>query len=263
MNELERVLEIMSTLRGENGCNWDKKQTHKSLIPHLIEETYEVVDALEKEDTDGLKEELGDLLFQIVFHCQIAKEENRFTIQDIAKLLAEKLIARHPHIFAIQQNLSAEEVLINWEKLKEKEKASKGISQEAILDGIPRSLPALQKAEKLQTKASQIGFDWTNPKEIIHKIREELIELERELEEPSIFPERVLDELGDVLFSVINLSRFLNISSETALRYANDKFESRFRNVEKLAKERNQNLKDLKLEEMEELWKKAKQFEKV
>lgn len=261
MTEIEKVLQIMSTLRGENGCNWDKKQTHDSLIPHLIEETYEVIDAIQKKNDESLKEELGDLLFQIIFHCQIAKEESRFTISDVTKLLASKLISRHPHIFTNQQNLTAEEVLINWEKLKEKERAKKGIFHESVLDGIPNSLPALQKAEKLQTKASQVGFDWSSSKEIIRKIHEELLELEKELDNPSI-SEKVLDELGDVLFSVINLARFLNLSSETALRHANEKFEKRFRIMEQIAKDKNQNLKDLTLEEMEELWIEAKKFEK-
>lgn len=263
MKEIQRVLEIMAILRSENGCNWDKKQTHESLIPHLIEETYEVIDALHSLNHENLKEELGDLLFQIVFHCQIAKEEKKFTFEDVANTLSDKLISRHPHIFQEQKNLSAEEVLNNWEKLKAKEKESKGIQQESVLDGIPRSLPALQRAEKLQIKAAKVGFDWSNPKEIVEKIYEELAELEKELDHPHQSQERILNELGDVLFSIVNLSRFLNLSSELALRYANEKFESRFRKMENLAKEQNQTLQTLTLEEMEKLWKISKEQEKL
>lgn len=263
MEEMQKVLEIMATLRGENGCNWDKRQTHESLIPHLLEETYEVVDALHSLNDENLKEELGDLLFQIVFHCQIASETKRFTFKDVANTLSEKLISRHPHIFQEQKNLSAEEVLNNWENLKAKEKESKGILQESVLDGIPKSLPALQRAEKLQTKAAKVGFDWSNPKEIIKKIYEELNELEKELDNPNPSKKRIVDELGDVIFSVVNLSRFLNLSSELVLRYANEKFESRFRKMEIIAKEQKQTLEKLSLEEMENLWKISKEQEKV
>ncbi len=262
MKEIQRVLEIMSTLRGENGCNWDKEQTHESLIPHLIEETYEVIDALYFSNKENLKEELGDLLFQIIFHCQIAKEEKKFTFEDVAKTLGDKLIFRHPHIFENQKNLSAEEVLKNWEQLKTKEKEKKGIFQESILDGIPKTFPSLQRAEKLQSKAAKIGFDWSSPQEIVEKIYEELEELNEELGNPQQSKERIFEELGDVLFSVVNLARFLDISPELALRYANEKFESRFRKMENLAKEKNQNLQTLNLEEMEELWKISKEQEK-
>ncbi len=259
MKEMKKVLEIMEILRGENGCNWDKKQTHESLLPYVIEETYEVVDALEKKDFDSLKEELGDLLFQIVFHSQLAKEAGKFEFIDILESLSQKLISRHPHVFGNPENLTSEEVLENWDKLKAKENLIKGVQLESILDGIPRSLPALAKAEKLQQKAAKVGFDWQRPEEIVEKIEEELEELKQELNNSKKNFQRVEEELGDLLFAVVNLSRFLKLSSELALRKANEKFELRFKKMEQEARQKGLQLHTLSLWEMEELWNKAKE----
>jgi len=259
MKEMEKVLEIMEILRGENGCNWDKKQTHESLLPYVIEETYEVVDALEKKDFDSIKEELGDLLFQIVFHAQLAKEAGKFEFRDILESLSQKLISRHPHVFGNPENLTSEEVLENWDKLKAKENLIKGVQLESILDGIPRSLSALAKAEKLQQKAAKVGFDWQRPEEIVDKIQEELEELKQELNNSKKNFQRVEEELGDLLFAVVNLSRFLKLSSELALRKANEKFEFRFKKMEQEARQKGLQFHTLSLWEMEELWSKVKE----
>jgi MazG family protein len=262
MKEMEELLEIMDTLRGENGCNWDKKQTHDSLIPFLLEEAHEVIDTLEKKDFPHLKEELGDLLFQIVFHARLAKEEGHFVFTDIVKELSDKLIRRHPHIFQTQNHLSAEEVLTNWEKIKAREKETKGIQVESALDGIPKSYSSVLKAEALQKKASKVGFDWGNESEVLAKITEEIKELEFELNHPERSMEKIEDELGDVFFSIVNLSRFLKISPELALQRANQKFEKRFRAMEKLASTESRSLEQLNLQQMDELWEKVKSKEK-
>jgi tetrapyrrole methylase family protein / MazG family protein len=261
MKEMQRVIDIMSILRSENGCNWDKKQTHHSLLPYVIEETYEVVDAIQTQDYASLKEELGDLLFQIVFHAQITKEEGRFDLEDIARTLADKLVFRHPHIFGNPRDLSSEQVLQNWDKIKAKEKADKGIKMESILDGIPKSLPGLARAVKLQEVVSKVGFDWTRAVEVLEKIEEEIGELKKEIRESKQDPERLEDELGDVLFSSVNLARFLKISPEAAMGRANKKFEARFRKLEIIAKAQSRELKDLSIEELDELWNKAKETE--
>jgi len=247
------LLKIMERLRSPNGCPWDREQTHKSLLPYLIEETYEVVDAVERGIDEELKEELGDLLLQVVFHSQIAKERGAFTIEDVVDSIAKKLVERHPHVFGGRDDIkSAEDVSREWEKLKEKE----GKKRESVLDGIPSSLPALERAYKLQKRAEKVGFDWRSFEGIKEKLLEELDEIESELKKGN--REKLEEEVGDFLFMAVNLSRFLGIHPETALRKANRKFEERFRFMEKRAKEMGRSLSDMDIDEMEELWQEAK-----
>ena len=247
----------MERLRSPNGCPWDREQTHKSLLPYLIEETYEVVDAVERGIDEELKEELGDLLLQVVFHSQIAKERGAFTIEDVIDSIAKKLVERHPHVFGGRDDIkSAEDVSREWEKLKEKE----GKKRESVLDGIPSSLPALERAYKLQKRAEKVGFDWRSFEGIKEKLLEELDEIESELKRGN--REKLEEEVGDFLFMAVNLSRFLGIHPETALRKANRKFEERFRFMEKRAKEMGRSLGDMDIDEMEELWQEAKERER-
>ena len=244
----------MERLRSPNGCPWDREQTHKSLLPYLIEETYEVVDAVERGIDEELKEELGDLLLQVVFHSQIAKERGAFTIEDVVDSIARKLVERHPHVFGGRDDIkSAEDVSREWEKLKEKE----GKKRESVLDGIPSSLPALERAYKLQKRAEKVGFDWRSFEGIKEKLLEELDEIESELKRGN--REKLEEEVGDFLFMAVNLSRFLGIHPETALRKANRKFEERFRFMEKKAREMGRSLSDMDIDEMEELWQEAKE----
>lgn len=247
------LVEIMEKLRSPEGCPWDRKQTHKSLLPYLLEETYEVIDAVEKGDDEELKEELGDLLLQVIFHSQIAKERGAFTIDDVVDVIARKLIHRHPYVFGSREDIKTpEDVNMEWEKLKEKE----GKIKESILDGVPESMPALERAYKLQKKAAKIGFDWENFEGIKEKLIEELSEIEEELKRGD--REKLEEEVGDLLFMAVNLARFLGVHPELALRRANEKFEKRFRYMEKRAKEEGKDLKEMSLDEMESLWQEAK-----
>ncbi len=260
MKELEELLFVMDRLRGENGCNWDKKQTHESLIPYLLEESYEVVDALEKKDKENLKEELGDLLFQIVFHSKIASETNDFEMKDVISEITQKLIRRHPHVFQTQEDLHPDEVIANWAKIKEKEKEKKN---KTLLGDIPLSFPALQRALKIQEKVSTVGFDWESTGEVLEKVEEEFNELKEEINRDPQNSIRIQEEFGDLLFSMINLSRFLKINPETALRKANSKFENRFKFVEEAAKVEKNGLQNMSKEEMENLWQKSKKIDRI
>ena len=262
MKELKQLIDIMATLRSENGCNWDKKQTYDSLKEYIIEEAYEVVDAVESRNFEHMKEELGDLLFNIVFYAQIASEDKKFNINDVAKDISEKLIRRHPHVFNVPANLTPDEVLANWNKIKQQEKINNP-KPESVLDGIPKSLPSILRAEKLQKLAAKVGFDWANVEDVKKKLHEEIDELYKEIQTEKQDMNKIEDELGDVLFSVINLSRFLKVSPEVALNRANLKFTSRFQFIEKEAKLENKNLENMTLEEMDELWDKAKLNENI
>ena len=269
---VEDLLFLMSQLRDpENGCPWDRKQTFNSIVPYTLEEVYEVVDAIEKEDYPHLKEELGDLLFQVIFYAQMGKEKSLFDFNDIVHKLVSKLVRRHPHVFpngelqkaGTTPPLSEAEIKGTWEKIKQQERDEKGLQEdhyEGLLDDIPRALPALQRAEKLQKRASTVGFDWPETDQVLDKIEEEIQELREALREGSI--ENVQDELGDVFFAMTNLSRHLGIKSEQALRGTNQKFERRFNYIQTSLQENNQTLQDATLDEMEALWQKAKQFEK-
>ncbi len=262
LKEIDELIEITARLRGENGCNWDKKQTYESLKEFIIEEAYEVVDAVESKNFEHMKEELGDLLFNIIFYAQIATEDNKFTIADVAKDISEKLIRRHPHVFNVPANLTPDEVLANWNKIKQQEKMNNP-KPDSVLDGIPKSLPSILRAEKLQKSAAKVGFDWANVEDVKDKLQEEIDELYEEIKSNNQDSNKVEDELGDVLFSVINLSRFLKISPEVALNRANLKFTSRFQFIEKEVNAQNKKLEEMTLEEMDKIWDKAKLNESI
>ncbi|MGB8910229.1 MAG: nucleoside triphosphate pyrophosphohydrolase [Candidatus Cybelea sp.] len=247
------LVEIMARLR--MGCPWDREQTHRTLVPYLIEETFEVVDAIEISQLDGLCEELGDLLLQVLFHAQLATEVGKFSIADVVDALSNKMVRRHPHVFgdAIIEDVDAQ--WRNWERLKALEKT--GRSRESRLDGIPKPLGALQRGQRMQEKAARVGFDWPGVEGILEKLSEELRELAEARRERQDDP-RVREELGDVFFTLVNLSRALGIDAETAMREANEKFYRRFSFMEARAVADGKTLSDLSLDELEELWQLAK-----
>jgi len=253
MANFDRLITIMARLRSPAGCPWDKEQTHQSLKPYLIEETYEVIDAIDQNDDDEIVEELGDLLLQIVFHSQIASEENRFTIDDVAGAIVDKLIRRHPHVFGDVQADTPDEVVKNWEAIKASEKPTKRTS---LLDGIPQHLPALFRAQRLQEKAARVGFDWDHIADVAKKLREETEELINAHKTSS--REEIQEEFGDLLFALVNLSRFLNISPEEALTQTNEKFRTRFRYIEAELASVGKTPQDATLHEMDKLWEAAK-----
>ena len=243
---LEKLIETVAVLRSENGCKWDREQTHDTLKRNMLEEAYEAVDAINDNDMKHLEEELGDVLLQVVLHSQIAKEEKAFSIEDVAKTLTDKLIHRHPHVFGDTKVSSTQEILDNWEKLKKEEKPHR----KSVMDGISKSQSALMSAQKMSKKAVKVGFEWANEQDLYKCVRSEI----EEFEEAKTQEEKE-DELGDILFAVVNLSRWNKIDAEQALLKANKKFESRFRNMEANAAK---NLEDLSLEEWDALWKRAK-----
>jgi tetrapyrrole methylase family protein/MazG family protein len=246
------LVEVMARLR--RGCPWDREQTHESLVPYLIEESYEVVDAVEGQSDGDLCEELGDLLLQIVFHAQLATERGKFSIADVVDSLANKMIRRHPHVFGDQAVSSVAEVWQNWEQLKALEPAAKG--RASRLDGIPKGLGALQRAQKMQEKAARIGFDWPDVTGIRQKLAEEFAELEEARRRAD--PEAVREETGDVMFTLVNMARALGVDAEGAMRDANEKFYRRFAFMERRAEREGRSLTDLSLGELEELWQLAK-----
>lgn len=227
-----RLVEIMARLRAPGGCPWDREQTFASLRRYTLEEAYEVVQAIDDGDWDALPAELGDLLLQIVFLADIAAEDGRFNVADVATAITDKLVRRHPHVFGQVEVADAAEVLRNWEAIKHQERGGG-----SVLDDVPRSLPALARAEKLGKRAAQIGFDWDSPAAVLGKVREELAELEAELADGAAAADRLEGELGDLLFAVVNLSRHLKLSAEVAGNRANAKFERRFRAVERAVAE--------------------------
>ncbi len=240
----EDLVKIMERLRKE--CPWDRRQTHESLKKYLIEEAYEVLDAIDSKDDEKLKEELGDLLLQPVFHAQIAKERGAFDIDDVVDTLVRKLIERHPHVFG---EADPQEVLENWERKKTEKR-------ESVLEGIPKHLPALMRSQKLQDRASRVGFDFTDISQVFEKIEEEMTELRESLENNE--RENLKHEIGDILTAVVELARFLGVDAEEALQEANERFIRRFRYVEKRAKEMGKRLEDMSLEEMDRLWEEGK-----
>ncbi len=247
------LVEIMARLR--RACPWDREQTHRTLVPYLIEETYEVVEAIEAPDLDGLCEELGDLLLQIVFHAQLAAETGKFTIADVIDALSNKMIRRHPHVFAGAAIEDVDAQWRNWEQLKSQEKT--GRQRKSRLDGIPVHLGALQRGQRMQEKAARVGFDWPSPSRVLEKLVEELAELAEARHERQD-DAHVREELGDVLFTIVNLSRSLGIDAETAVREANEKFYRRFSFMERRAAQDGKALSDMSLDELEELWQLAK-----
>ncbi len=252
-NELLALVHIMERLRGKDGCPWDKKQTPDTVKEYLLEEAYEVVDAVEKKDSKALCEELGDLFFQIIFLSHLAKEKGEFSLLDVFRLIKEKMIRRHPHVFGDVKVKDAEEVLKNWARIKEKEK--KG-SEKHPLEDIPLCLPALLRAQKLSEKAARFGFDWKDKKGIWEKVKEEFRELEEAIESED--KERVKEEIGDLLFSIVNLSRHWKLNAEQILREANRKFVERFKKMEEELKKRGLSLESATLEQMDSVWEKIK-----
>lgn len=252
--QLERLRSIMKRLRGEGGCPWDAEQTHLSLVPNMIEESYEAVDAIMREDWEHLREELGDVLLQIIFHAEIADEENRYDLDDIACELSDKLVRRHPHVFASSKVSNAEGVISQWEQIKREEK---GTQEKSYLHNTGKGLPGMLRAYKLQRKAAKVGFDWPDLRGVIDKIREELQENEETMSMPDTAPE-VAEELGDLLFSVVNLCRKRNVDPEAALSLTNKKFENRFTFMEEKLKNIGSPLGQASLEQMETFWQQAK-----
>ncbi|HEY8343864.1 MAG TPA: nucleoside triphosphate pyrophosphohydrolase [Bacillota bacterium] len=293
--EVERLESIMEQLRGDNGCPWDRKQTHQSLRPYLLEEAYEVLQAIEEDQPGHIQEELGDLLLQVVFHAQIGKERGVFDLASVIRGVNEKMIRRHPHVFRssisnqnpqIRPVHGVADVLDNWEKIKAEERAGgfngetdgQGTEEESILDSVPINLPALLQAEKIQRKATQVGFDWSDLKGPLSKVREELDEVRKAWEEWQSFlnkgseanqgsqdpkiavrlQSKVEEEFGDLLFALVNTARFLGVHPEIALLRTIEKFRRRFRRMEQQAKTEGREFAALTLAEMDELWEKSK-----
>ncbi len=255
MPPFEELIKVMKTLHGPGGCPWDNEQTHESLKPYLIEEAYEVIDAINSGADRQLIEELGDLLLQVIFHAQIADSQGRFNINDVINGIIEKLKRRHPHVFGDIRVEGSEQVLKNWEKIKRKEKREIK-NGGSVLDGLPKNLPALIKARRIQEKVSRIGFDWAHTEDVILKIDEEL----RELKEANKKNDRaaIEEELGDLLFSVANLARFVSLCPEDALRKTIDKFQKRFQYIERELPKHGKKLEEASLEEMDKLWEEIK-----
>jgi MazG family protein len=262
----DRLVEVMRTLRSPHGCAWDREQTLSSLRPYVLEETYELLDALDQQDFASLREELGDFLYEAVFLAQIADEDGHFSIADAIQSITNKLIRRHPHVFAAdgrplaeaREQMTADAVVEKWEDLKAGERKAAGTPQKTILSGVPKTLPALLRAYELSSRAAAVGFDWATPGDVIDKIEEEVAELNAAAREERD-PRRVEEELGDALFALTNLARKLGVEPEAALRMANDKFQRRFDAIEREAAARGTTLKELSLADMEALWQEEKQ----
>ncbi|MCM1365392.1 MAG: nucleoside triphosphate pyrophosphohydrolase [Faecalibacterium sp.] len=248
------LVEIMAILRAPGGCPWDAEQTHESIKKSFIEETYEVIEAINKKDKDLLCEELGDAMLQVVFHAQMEREIGSFDINDVCDGICKKLIERHPHVFASVKVNGSDEVLDNWDTIKRKSKGQK--TQGSSMEKIPKELPALMRAQKIQSKAKKDGFDWSEIDGAYDALYSEIEELKVAVKSQNI--DDITDEMGDVLFSAVNISRFLDVDAEEALTASNDKFISRYLIVEKLAKERNINMKETSIEELDKLWNEAK-----
>lgn len=256
--KMKDLVDIMEKLRSEEGCPWDREQTHESLKPYLIEECYEVLEALDSEDLELLEEELGDLLLQIVFHSQIAFEKDYFTIDDVITGICNKLIHRHPHVFGELSLDSSKRVLENWEEIKRKEKEEKSYTES--LTRVPKNLPSLMKSYKIQSKAAKVGFDWDNVEGAMEKVKEEMDELLQVYKTEKY--EEIEEEIGDLLFAVVNVARFLEVRPELALNKTVDKFIKRFNYIEIKSKELSIDLKDMTLKEMDNLWNEAKKIDK-
>ncbi len=250
--DFKELLSIMQRLRSEKGCPWDKKQTRETLKPYIIEEAYELIEALEENAPEKIKEELGDLLFQIVFQCQIAKENHEFDMSDVIEKIGTKMISRHPHVFGDAECRTPEEVIEQWEVLKKQE----GKLRDSILEGVPAAMSSLLRAHRLQKRAAQVGFDWEKVEDVLKKVDEEMNELKEALKSGK--REDMEDELGDIFFMLVNLSRFMKVNPEDAHRKTISKFIRRFRYIEMKAAEQDRELSDMTLEEMDSLWDEAK-----
>jgi tetrapyrrole methylase family protein/MazG family protein len=272
-DRFDELVQLMAKLRAPDGCPWDRKQTHETLKPYLLEETYEVLETIDKQDEPKLREELGDLLLQILFHAQIAAERKAFSMEEVMQLLADKLVRRHPHVFGKKGDgaLTPDQVYSNWEQIKKSERQQAGRS-ESVLDGVPNTLPALLRAFQIQARASRVGFDWPQNGDGVHqvmdKVKEEIEELTdaygtREKRagaaDQAAMQRHLEDEMGDVLFSLVNLARFLKVNPEDAMRQATDRFADRFHFIEAEASRTGRALESMTLAEMDTLWEKAKQ----
>ncbi|MEQ9329076.1 MAG: nucleoside triphosphate pyrophosphohydrolase [Rhodospirillales bacterium] len=265
--QMRRLLEIMVRLRDpESGCPWDIEQTFETIAPYTIEEAYEVADAIEQGDMTSLRDELGDLLLQVVYHTRMAEEDGLFTFEDVAAGIADKMVRRHPHVFGDQDISSAEAQTRNWEEQKAAERREKAAGNDrpaSALDGVARTLPGLIRAEKLTKRAARVGFDWPEVDQVFNQLDEETAELKAEIEAQKIDPDRLEDELGDMLFVMANLARKLKLDPEQAIRRANAKFERRFRRVEELLVADGREAETSTLEEMDEKWREAKREERA
>jgi tetrapyrrole methylase family protein/MazG family protein len=253
----DELVHLMSTLRGPNGCPWDRKQTLETLKPFIIEEAYEVVDAIDRGDRGALAEELGDFLLQAVFVAEMAREEGSFDIGDVVTAIHEKLVRRHPHVFGNVEAKDAQQVLVNWEKLKNEERKAENKS---VLAGVPQALPAVLKASRLTEKAARVGFDWRRTEDVLEKIDEEVHELRDAVATGN--EHEIHDEIGDLLFTIANIARKLEINPEEALQSSNRKFMRRFESMERAVRESGRNLDQLTLEQMDQLWDQAKAAER-
>ena len=248
------LVALMERLRGPGGCPWDREQTHESLKPYLIEEAYEVLEAIDNGNDSALCEELGDVLLQVVFHAELAREQGRFVIDDVVEAIARKLRHRHPHVFGDVEAKDAETVLQNWQKLKAEEKKRKGEGPTSLLAGVPRDLPALLRAQRLGSKAASVGFDWESADQVLAKVEEEVRELRADLGNP----QRRQAELGDILFALSQLARHLQADAEESLRGACQRFTARFERIERALRARGEELARTPFEELERLWQEAK-----
>ncbi len=258
--DIARLVEIMTALRDRtNGCPWDIEQTFETIAPYTIEEAYEVADAIAEGDMASLKDELGDLLLQVVYHAQLASEVGAFSLPDVVQAITGKMIRRHPHVFGNQRAHVANEAEAVWERIKAEEKrARRQIATAGILDGVPSSLPSVLRAQRLQNEASTVGFDWNDPKAVLAKLREEIDEVEAELEAADSV--RLADEVGDLMFAVVNLARHLKVDADQALRRTNAKFIKRFRSIEAALAAQGRSPNEATLDEMEALWRAAKEI---
>ncbi len=241
MDKFNELIKIVKKLRAPDGCDWDREQTHKSLIPYLLEETHEVIESIEDNDYDALKEELGDLMLHVIFQVDLASDKNKFSVDDVLEGINKKLVNRHLHIFSKDKNQKKE----NWETTKKKEK-----KRDSVLDGVPKSLPALLQSRRIQQKAASVGFDWDNNKKVLDKVDEEILELK----EAIIKKDGINEEFGDVLFSLVNLSRHLDVDPESSLKKSTIKFIKRFKEIEKEV-----DIEKLTLDELDEIWNRNKQ----
>jgi len=265
MHSLDELLQLMRDLRHpEHGCPWDLQQDHASIVPHTLEEAYEVADAIERNDSEDLKQELGDLLFQVVFYAQLSAEQKDFDFNDVVDAITSKLLRRHPHVFpdgslssagVAELKLTEAEIKRNWEAIKQQERRAK--TQHSITDDVPHALPALTRANKLQRRVAHVGFDWSDASEIFAKVREELIELEEAVAEQD--QQHIEEELGDLFFTCVNLARRFDISPEAALNGCNKKFVRRFKHIEAAAEAQGKALGDMTLNELDAGWQQAKQ----
>ena len=252
--KFEKLVDVMYTLRSEEGCPWDRAQSLPDLRQYVLEEAYEVLQAMDQANFPSLREELGDLMFQVIFLSQMMQEENKFTLSDVLENVIEKMISRHPHVFGSSTAGSPEQALQNWESMKDRQKALKKGSERSILDGVPLQLPALQQALMISSKAVRVGFEWDTEEDVWKKLDEEI----QEFKEAETI-EHCAEELGDILFTIVNIARKRKINPEDALRVANEKFRDRFGKLEKRVYSRNKQLKDMTLEEMDAIWEEIKE----